>query len=307
MRILTFIAPLLGARKMTKLQGHEEEALGDAVAWCVAHGGCYADPNDPKLYGHAPFALEPFPFPRSEYDRVVALQPAFGRLVDCVARDAAWLEDTLKETAASDEFTRKLLELRRETDAKGLKQTCSLGLLRSDYMFDAPGSNAEDGSGRALQVELNTIASSFGCLSTVISGLHSYIAQKYEGASAGTLPPNKAKDGLCAGLAAAHAEFLRQFPSSDVPRRVAMVVQPGERNQMDQRMLEHGLWEGHGVDLRRVTLLDVEENDGRLIFGEGDDKWEASVVYFRAGYAPDDYASDKEWQARAVIEESNAI
>ena len=21
--------------------------------------------------------------------------------------------------------------------------------------------------------------------------------------------------------------------------------QPGERNQMDQRMLEHGLWEGH--------------------------------------------------------------
>ena len=94
MRLLTFIAPLLGARKMTKLQGHEEEALGDAVAWCVANGGCYADPNDPKLYGHAPFALEPFPFPRAEYDRVVALQPAFGRLVDCVARDAAWLEDT---------------------------------------------------------------------------------------------------------------------------------------------------------------------------------------------------------------------
>ena len=29
MRILTFIAPLLGARKMTKLQGHEEEALGE--------------------------------------------------------------------------------------------------------------------------------------------------------------------------------------------------------------------------------------------------------------------------------------
>ena len=57
MRLLTFIAPLLGGRKMTKLQGHEEEALGDAVAWCVAHGGCYADPNDPKLYGHAPFAL----------------------------------------------------------------------------------------------------------------------------------------------------------------------------------------------------------------------------------------------------------
>ena len=51
-------------------------------------------------------------------------------------------------------------------------------------MLDAPGSNAEDGSGRALQVELNTIASSFGCLSTVIP-VCIHIAQKYEGASNG--------------------------------------------------------------------------------------------------------------------------
>ena len=65
------------------------------------------------------------------------------------------------------------------------------------------------------------------------------------------------------------------------------MIQSRERNQMDQRMLEHGLWEGHGVDLRRVTLLDVVDGDGSLIFGEGDDRWEASVVYFRAGYAPD--------------------
>lgn len=314
MRILTFIAPLLGGTKpqhrmaaRTKLKGHEDEALGDAVAWCVAHGGCYADPEDATLYGHAPFALEPFPFPRTEYERVVELQPAFGRLVDAVARDAVWLEETLQETAASDEFTRKLLEMRRDADAAGLLQTCSLGLLRSDYMLDAPGGDAADGSGKALQVELNTIASSFGCLSSVISGLHAYIAQKYE-ATPGVLPPNNAREGLCAGLAAAHMEFARQFPPTDlVPRRVAMVVQPGERNQMDQRMLEHGLWDGYGIDLRRVTLLDVADNDGSLIFGEGDDAWEASVVYFRAGYAPDDYPSDKEWRARAVIERSRSI
>ena len=188
---------------------------------------------------------------------VVELQPAFGRLVDAVARDAVWLEETLQETAASDEFTRKLLEMRRDADAAGLLQTCSLGLLRSDYMLDAPGGDAADGSGKALQVELNTIASSFGCLSSVISGLHAYIAQKYE-ATPGVLPPNNAREGLCAGLAAAHMEFARQFPPTDlVPRRVAMVVQPGERNQMDQRMLEHGLWDGYGIDLRRVTLLDV--------------------------------------------------
>ena len=52
--------------------------------------------------------------------------------------------------------------------------------------------------------------------------------------------------------------------------------------------------------MRRVTLLDVEENGGKLIFGEGDDRWRRRR--YRAGCAPDDYASDKEWQARAVIE-----
>ena len=31
------------------------------------------------------------------------------------------------------------------------------------------------------------------------------------------------------------------------------------------------------------------------------------VVYFRAGYSPDHYPSEKEWNARLLIERSNAI
>jgi glutathione synthase len=33
----------------------------------------------------------------------------------------------------------------------------------------------------------------------------------------------------------------------------------------------------------------------------------ASVVYFRAGYSPDDYPTEAEWDARLLIEQSSAI
>ncbi len=38
---------------------------------------------------------------------------------------------------------------------------------------------------------------------------------------------------------------------------VAFVVQAGERNVMDQRMLEFELWERHAVPCIRVTLAEV--------------------------------------------------
>jgi len=295
-----------------KLEAHREDAIADAVGYLVAHGGAYAAPVAPgeapsTQYTHAPFALEPFPFPKAEYDKVVALQPAFSRLVDAVAKDAAWLESTLAQTAASDAFTRRLLELRRSCASP---QGCSLGLLRSDYMVDAgEGADADAGQGRALQVELNTIASSFGCLSTVVAQTHAFVTAGYAGTVPEAwlpLPPNAARSGLAAGIAAAHAEYARQFPGAAA--RVAFVVQPGERNQMDQRMLAHELRDVHGIDARRVTLLDLLDRGsvdaaGALTI----DGWECSVAYLRAGYSPDEYLSEREWEARAALEASRAI
>ncbi len=36
-----------------------------------------------------------------------------------------------------------------------------------------------------------------------------------------------------------------------------MVVQPDERNSLDQRWLEYALWEAHGVRLLRRSLLAI--------------------------------------------------
>lgn len=90
---------------------------------------------------------------------------------------------------------------------------------------------------------------------------------------------------------------------------MAFVVQPGERNAADQRMLEYALQADHGVAVTRVTLKDLAERcevkeDGTLLLPGGA---QASVLYFRAGYTPTDYPSAVEWEGRAKAELSRAI
>ena len=38
----------------------------------------------------------------------------------------------------------------------------------------------------------------------------------------------------------------------------------------------------------------VDQGSGQLHIGS----WPVAVVYFRAGYSPDDYHSEQDWQAR---------
>lgn len=98
----------------------------------------------------------------------------------------------------------------------------------------------------AAQVELNTIASSFACLSSITSQLHHYTLQRLAAASsssssdaaaaalqllsASRLPSNAAMQGICRALAAA-------VVAAGGPGAVmVMVVQPGERNAYDQQV-----------------------------------------------------------------------
>jgi glutathione synthase len=100
---------------------------------------------------------------------------------------------------------------------------------------------------RAAQVELNTIASSFACLSSITSQLHRYTLQRLAAASnssssssdaaaalellsASRLPSNAAMQGICRALAAA------VVAAGDPGAVMVMVVQPGERNAYDQQV-----------------------------------------------------------------------
>ena len=110
----------------------------------------------------------------------------------------------------------------------------------------------------------------------------------------------------------------------------------------DQRLLESELWTAHGVRVEFMTLKQIADHsrlgDGNALFvrpsciparkGEIDvvnmqaesteeaieerreEEREGevliSVAYYRAGYSPDDYPSECEWGARAMIESSSA-
>lgn len=87
-----------------------------------------------------------------------------------------------------------------------------------------------------------------------------------------------------------------------------MVLQ-SERNRMDQKWLERRSFEiNRSVRVIYVSLQHASEH-GEL----RDDKtyWiggkEVAVIYFRAGYSPDHYPSDKIIQARLDMERSKAI
>jgi len=176
----------------------------------------------------------------------------------------------------------------------------TLGLHRSDYMVDAA-------TGRLLQVELNTIASSFGCLSAKVSRMHRYIAERYRLPSR-SLPENPADEALPAAIAQANACYCAQQQIEQESAVVLFVVQEGESNTFDQLVLEYELFRAHRVRVERRTLAQIEASAelgprAQLEVGGA----EVSVVYFRGGYSPRDHPSEREWRARETIERSLAI
>lgn len=94
---------------------------------------------------------------------------------------------------------------------------------------------------------------------------------------------------------------------------VMMVVQPNEYNAFDQRHLEYALLEQHGVRMLRQTLKEVNlrgrlgANGCLVTTTDAGAEVEVGVVYFRAGYTPDDYPSEAEWEARLLMEQSAAL
>lgn len=175
------------------------------------------------------------------------------------------------------------------------------------------------------QVELNTIASSFGCLSTLTTQLHTYTLGRLAAAAAAAgrpdaapqqqqqqrdddnalkllsqqrLPPNEATAGIARALASA-----TKAAGGDGSVLV-MIVQPGERNAYDQQWLQTTLWQQHGVVTHRVSLGEVQaalelrplpqQQQQQLVLRSTGQV--VGCVYFRAGYTPDDYPTEQEWQ-----------
>ncbi|XP_026483272.1 glutathione synthetase-like isoform X3 [Vanessa tameamea] len=163
-----------------------------AKDWALMHG---VGMRDKKHFTKdaiqiAPFVLLPSPFPRTEFNKAIELQPILNELMHKVAHDDDFLEHTLQNTLQVDEFTAKLYEIWVKVKDEGITQPISLGMLRSDIMLESRCPHTENQCAKHTpycswkQVEINSIASGFGHLGPSLSlGLFrsDYLLQYPEG------------------------------------------------------------------------------------------------------------------------------
>lgn len=259
----------------------------------------------------APFVLLPSPFPRVQFQKSVKVQPLLNELVHKVANDKEFIEKALADTIKVDSFTRKLYEIYERMEAEGVTQPISLGLIRSDVMLEGKCCHAGSCKGDCYcfcrkQVEINTIASGFGHLGPASRTIQKYVMQELDLLNENTInniPENKALSSLCGGMVKAWDMY------NSKESVILFVIEDVSYNICDQRFHEFYIRENFPhIKVIRKTLTQIQQqgsigpNKELLI----QDK-EVGVVYFRAGYEPGHYPTDKEWDARLLVERSKAI
>ena len=207
--------------------------LKQCNAWCGLHGLMYTDGG--YNWTPAPLSLLPNVFNRDAYNYAYQIQPILNLLIDRISRDKSFLLLYLSDVCNSDEFTKRLLDIYLTIDNNYLQSCIQCGILRSDYMLNHDNN-------QLLQVEINTIASSFGYLSHKVSNFHRHLLDRYQDSeelhqilneitmeekkrySSKDIVDNPSNIELSKCLAIAHHEY------NDPDAIILFVVQPGERN-----------------------------------------------------------------------------
>ncbi|CAI4222466.1 unnamed protein product [Auanema sp. JU1783] len=266
----------------------------EAHDWAHAHGLVYRLRQSKDNSEHcqtAPIALIPTPFPRSLFQQAVDVQNLMASLYHDIAYDFDFLTKCHEEVVKTDSFIR-------------LAQKVTLAIQRSDYMAHKDPFTSEY---CLKQIEVNNIASSMGGHSERVTLLHrrtlldlGYTAEFVDRA----IPKNKPIEMIADALFKAWTEV------ADPDAIVLVIVEDINQNQIDQRHVEYAL-EAKGIPVGNVVRQNLTElhehltltEERRLNFKGS----RVSVVYFRSGYSPDHYPTEKEWAVRLVIERSDAI
>ncbi|XP_019696426.1 glutathione synthetase [Harpegnathos saltator] len=287
-----------------------DELIDKAKDWALMNGLCFRSKSDfnRDLLQFAPYALMPSPFPREEFQNACDIQIILNTLVHRVAHDYDFLKETLQETVKVDDFTRNLFDIYETVHREGAAQKLSLAILRSDLMLDTscPKKDAKKLKPHCCwkQVEINTIASGFGWLGPATTRLHRFVLQElgYQD-ELRNLPENNALETLCSGMIEAWSLY------GESKAIILFVIEDITYNICDQRFHEFEIRRQNprvSVIRRNLTELAATARLGANMELLVDDHV-VSVVYYRCGYEPGQYHSQKEWDARLLIERSLAI
>ncbi|KAG5681014.1 hypothetical protein PVAND_010480 [Polypedilum vanderplanki] len=293
------------------------EIISKAKDWALMHGVCMRSKTNfsADALQFAPFVLTPSLYPRKEFEKAVNLQTVLNELMHKVAHDTDFLRETLASTIQVDEFTANLFKIYETVLNEGFTQEISLGLIRSDTMLETKKGCIEKCKNLnpncpkryyccVAMVEINTIASGFGHLGPASRAIQSYILNELGHVDkTKNLPENNALSGLCSAMVEAWNIIGNQKAA------ILFVIEDVTYNICDQRFHEFEIREKYPhVKVIRRTLTEIF-NTG--VLGSNKelivDGIVVSVVYFRSGYEPNQYPSKNEWDARLMIERSNAI
>ncbi|KAM8862986.1 glutathione synthetase [Spinachia spinachia] len=254
--------------------------------------------NASELVTYAPFTLFPTPVPKDVFLQALAVQTHYNTLVDRISQDPEFLQEALASTIEVDDFTARLFRIHQQIFKEGRAQSIVLGLNRSDYMLD----QGKDGSVSLKQIEINTIAASFGGLSSRTADVHRHVLKV-----AGKLEESRRilDNDPASGLARAVAKAWELYGSQRAA--VMFLVEESQRNIFDQRCIESQLWKRNIPTIRKrfddVSKTGSLDPDKKLFV----DGREVAVVYFRNGYMPQNYISEQTWDARLLMERSLAV
>lgn len=248
----------------------------------------------------SPFCLLPTEFSTSWFNYVKDMQPAINLLIHKVAHDEVFLKKTLERTIEGDEFTRRLFKIYEQVKQEGLGQEVSLGILRSDYMLNVDKSGVVSG---IKQVEINTIASGSAALSTKLHGLHLHVLRKL-----GIRPDNSKFPATYGSIESAKGLLAAREIYGEPNAVILFVIEDELVNFSDQRMVEYEVLKADpSVSVIRRKLYEIYEQgslkDRRFFIND----LEVAVVFWRTGYIPAQYVSERDWETRLMLERSRAI
>lgn len=288
----------------------KEKIVPEAYQWCLTNGLTMYPAKDFCSNSNiaAPVTLYPTAIPKSCFEEAVSLQRGFNEVYAKIAQDSAdnWLTTELSEFAKADpDFTGKLWELYLKAKEEGITQKLRLGIFRNDFLIDEKLQQIK-------QVEFNTVSVSFAGLSTKVGELHKFLndSGKYapDGSRyyTGEMPVSESATAFARSMANALEKYSGKNPI------ILFVVQENERNVFDQRTLEYNLFKNHGIRVVRLTISQIAthttmSNDKTKKLYLKSTGEEIGLVYFRAGYTPNDYKTEQDWKNRLQLEVCQAI
>ena len=259
-------------------------------------------------------SILPTPFTRKRYEEALELQHVFNELYMRVASDADWLCSVISPLIEHDGLVAALWNVYLRVEEAGALQNVVCGLFRSDYMLHQ---TQDDTVASLKQVEMNTFSCAGAAHAQRVAKMHRHLNRVRDpehvvgDSKSSRLPKSENIESMIQMLKEAH-ELYTSTSGKTRPKCILMPVQPYNFNVADERPIEYGLWDA-GIPCYRCewrTALDrtTLTEDRILLFQPtvGSSQVEVSVVYYRAGYAAEEYR-EPGMEARVRLEMSRAI